>query len=54
MNEALSRKLERLKFVYIAGLRNFLAHDYQIDTAADLKKFLRMGIGDIKKFISYI
>jgi uncharacterized protein YutE (UPF0331/DUF86 family) len=21
------------KFVYIAGLRNFLAHDYQIDTA---------------------
>jgi len=43
-----------LKFVYIAGLRNFLAHDYQIDTSADLKRFLQSGLGDIKKFIGYI
>ena len=42
------------KFVYIAGLRNFLAHDYQIDTSADLKRFLQSGLGDIKKFIGYI
>ena len=42
------------KFVYIAGLRNFLAHDYQIDTTKDLKKFLKSGINDIKKFIGYM
>lgn len=42
------------KFVYIAGLRNFLAHDYQIDTAADLKRFLKTGLNDIKKFIGYV
>lgn len=42
------------KFVYIAGLRNFLAHDYQIDTVPDLKRFLKSGINDIKKFISHI
>lgn len=42
------------KFVYIAGLRNFLAHDYQIDTTKDLKRFLKSGISDIKKFIGYI
>lgn len=42
------------KFVYIAGLRNFLAHDYQIDTSADLKRFLKSGLSDIKKYIGYI
>ncbi len=42
------------KFVYIAGLRNFLAHDYQIDTSADLERFLKYGLGDIKKFTGYI
>jgi len=42
------------KFVYIAGLRNFLAHDYQIDTSADLMKFLKSGLGDIKRFINFI
>jgi len=42
------------KFVYIAGLRNFLAHDYQIDTSADLKRFLKSGLSDIKKFIGYV
>lgn len=42
------------KFVYIAGLRNFLAHDYQIDTTNDLKKFLKSGMNDIKKFITFI
>jgi len=42
------------KFVYIAGLRNFLAHDYQIDTTAELIKFIRTGINDVKNFIRYI
>lgn len=42
------------RFIYIAGLRNFLAHDYQIDTTADLKRFLKSGLNDIKKFIGYI
>ncbi|MGQ9569410.1 MAG: type VII toxin-antitoxin system HepT family RNase toxin [Thermodesulfovibrionales bacterium] len=42
------------KFVYIAGLRNFLAHDYQIDTLPHLKRFLKSGISDIERFINYI
>jgi uncharacterized protein YutE (UPF0331/DUF86 family) len=42
------------RFVYIAGLRNFLAHDYEVDTAADLKRFLKSGLNDIKKFISHM
>ncbi|MEW6410213.1 MAG: HepT-like ribonuclease domain-containing protein [Nitrospirota bacterium] len=42
------------KFIYIAGLRNFLAHDYQIDTTPDLKRFLKLGLNDIKRFINFI
>jgi len=42
------------KFVYIAGLRNFLAHDYLIDTVNELIKFLKVGIVDMKKFINFI
>lgn len=42
------------KFVYIAGLRNFLAHDYEIDTSNDLIRFLKSGLSDIKGFINYI
>jgi len=42
------------KLVYIAGLRNFLAHDYQIDTSATLKKFLKSGIPDVRRFIDYM
>lgn len=42
------------RFVYIAGLRNFLAHDYQIDTVAELKKFLKTGINDIRKFVAFL
>lgn len=42
------------RFVYIAGLRNFLAHDYELDTAPDLKRFLKAGMNDIKKFISHM
>jgi uncharacterized protein YutE (UPF0331/DUF86 family) len=38
------------KFVYIAGLRNFLAHDYQKDTVAELELFLRRGLKDIGEF----
>ncbi len=42
------------KFVYIAGLRNFLAHDYQKSTVPELEKFLKSGIKDIEQFIKYI
>jgi len=40
--------------IYIAGLRNFLAHDYQIDTSDNLRIFLKSGLSDIKRFIGYI
>jgi len=39
------------RFVYIAGLRNFLAHDYQINTIPELQKFLKYGLRDLKDFI---
>jgi uncharacterized protein YutE (UPF0331/DUF86 family) len=42
------------KFVYIAGLRNFLAHDYQINTLPELKRFLKTGLRDIERFIRYM
>jgi len=42
------------KLVYIAGLRNFLAHDYLIDTVNELVKFLKVGVTDMKKFINFI
>ena len=42
------------RFVYIAGLRNFLAHDYDVDTASDLKRFLKTGLNDMKRFVSLI
>jgi len=42
------------KFVYIAGLRNFLAHDYQIDTIPELEKFLERSLQEVKYFINGI
>lgn len=42
------------KFVYIAGLRNFLAHDYQKNTIPELEKFLRSGLKDIEQFIKHV
>ncbi len=39
-----------LKFVYIAGIRNFLAHDYQKNTIPELEKFLKYGLSGLKKF----
>jgi len=42
------------KFVYIAGIRNFLAHDYQRDTVPELKKFLKYGLNDLKKFMTAV
>jgi uncharacterized protein YutE (UPF0331/DUF86 family) len=39
------------KFVYIAGIRNFLAHDYQKNTVPELEKFLKYGLNDVRKFI---
>jgi len=38
-------------FVYIAGIRNFLAHDYQKNTIPELEKFLQYGLKDLKQFI---
>jgi uncharacterized protein YutE (UPF0331/DUF86 family) len=42
------------RFVYIAGLRNFLSHDYAKDTTGELEKFLRKGIQDVEKFLNLI
>ena len=42
------------KFAYIAGLRNFLAHDYQINTIPELEKFLKYGLKDLKDFIKSV
>lgn len=42
------------KFVYIAGLRNFLAHDYQKDTIPRLEEFMKSGIVDIETFLKYL
>jgi len=42
------------KFVYIAGLRNFLAHDYQLDTIPELEKFLKHGLKEVNHFINII
>ena len=39
------------KFVYIAGIRNFLAHDYAEDTTREMEKFLRYGLKDIDYFL---
>ncbi len=42
------------KFVYMAGLRNFLAHDYQKNTIPELDKFLKYGLKDVELFIKAI
>ena len=42
------------KFVYVAGIRNFLAHDYQKNTVPELAKFLKYGIQDLKHFIKSV
>ncbi|KKK56893.1 hypothetical protein LCGC14_3059960 [marine sediment metagenome] len=42
------------KFVYIAGIINFLAHDYQKTTIPELEKFLKYGLEDIEHFVKAI
>ena len=42
------------KFLYIAGLRNFLAHDYEKNTVPELEKFLKYGLEDIEYFVEVI
>jgi uncharacterized protein YutE (UPF0331/DUF86 family) len=42
------------RFVYIAGIRNFLAHDYQKNTVPELEKFLKYGLKDLNKFITVV
>ena len=42
------------RFVYIAGLGNFLAHDYQINTIPELETFLKYGLKDLKDFIKSV
>ncbi len=42
------------KFVYIAGIKNFLAHDYQKNTIPELEKFLEYGLEDIEHFVKAI
>lgn len=41
-------------FVYIAGLRNFLAHEYLKNTVPALKEFLGKGLADLKEFIKHV
>lgn len=42
------------KFVYIAGLRNFLAHDYEKNTIPELERFLKYGLKDLKYFLKAV
>lgn len=42
------------KFVYIAGIRNFLAHDYQKNTVPELERFLKYGLEDIDRFMKAV
>jgi uncharacterized protein YutE (UPF0331/DUF86 family) len=42
------------KFVYIAGLRNFLAHDYQKNTIPELETFLKHGLKDLNNFLKAV
>jgi uncharacterized protein YutE (UPF0331/DUF86 family) len=42
------------KIAYVAGLRNFLAHDYQKSTIPELERFLKTGLKDIARFIKDI
>lgn len=42
------------KFVYIAGLRNFLAHDYQKNTIRELEKFLKHGLKDLSDYVKAV
>jgi len=42
------------RFVYIAGLRNFLSHDYLKDTVTELEKFLEAGLKDVKEFLGFL
>ncbi len=41
-------------FAYIAGLRNFLAHDYLRETIPTLEEFLKSKLADLEKFIRII
>lgn len=41
-------------FSYIAGLRNFLAHDYLKETVPTLEDFLKTGLSDVETFISHV
>lgn len=42
------------RFTYIAGLRNFLAHDYIKDTVPTLEDFLEKKLVDIEVFLKHV
>ena len=42
------------KFIYIAGLRNYLAHEYMTDTAPTLIDFLERKLEDIKRYLTFV
>jgi uncharacterized protein YutE (UPF0331/DUF86 family) len=42
------------RFIYIAGLRNFLAHDYQIENSNELINFFKTGLIDTEKYVYFI
>lgn len=41
-------------FVYIAGLRNFLAHEYLKETIPTLEDFLNNKLADVERFLGLI
>ncbi len=41
-------------FVYIAGLRNFLAHEYLKETIPTLEDFLNIKLADVERFLRLI
>lgn len=42
------------KFMYIAGLRNYLAHEYMKDTTPTLIDFLEHKLEDVKRFLTLL
>ena len=42
------------RFTYIAGVRNFLAHDYLKETTPTLEDFLKEKLTDIESFIQFV
>ncbi len=42
------------RFAYVAGLRNFLAHDYLKDTRPSLQEFLTGRLPDFRTYLDLV